>query len=292
MIAGGTSQRAGAIGRVLVVAIGVAVGLVTVAGAQTRGGRGGGCATPEDLSFRIVVARWREDGRQLLEWRFATSRPWDLDGDGVADAVVPRPRARQPEHGCPDEVVWEIHASGGGCDRVLGTVEGELPTAASLVRPGHHGLPDLVTTIRAPDPSRSTEHLRYEFDGTRYVERSRTHDEARCDVHPADCEDRPHVTCELRDHPAIPGSFDADAVIAALSRATEAAQARCRAPEASVERCDVHPTFAPDGRVVAVDVRDCPLRRACVAPFFEAIRIAPFVGEPSVPSTSFQIPAP
>ncbi|AKF08994.1 hypothetical protein [Sandaracinus amylolyticus] len=278
--------------RALTVVAFLAAVIVASVGARARAKQDAACVPAPELSFTTRITRWPASGRTQVDHRFATLRAWDLDGDGRADALVPRPRERAPEGTCPGEVRWDVYATRGtACDVLLGTVEGDAPHAEA-VRPGHHGLRDLVTTIAPATGAEGATRIRYEHDGTRYVEVSRTRGPARCDVHPDACRDVPHATCDLRDHPSVPGRFDADGTVLAMLRASEAAQVACRAPAATIERCDVHVSFANDGRVTAVDVRDCPRRRACVAPFFQALRTSPFVGDPAFPSTSFQIPAP
>jgi hypothetical protein len=249
----------------------------------------GPCVAIPEITFRTRVTQWVSPRRQA-DFSFSTDRSRDLDRDGIADALVPLPRAREPQTSCPDETRWEVYLVRGSCGHSVGIIEGEardLETSSTS-----HGVFDLSARITPRALTQGPVSLRYAFDGQRYVEVEREQHQARCDVHPADCRDPIHSTCALRDHPTILSHFDADAATSRLSAAAEEAQRVCLTPSAPTERCDVRPTFAPDGRVSHLVVRDCPRRRACVAPIFRALTITPYVGEAAMPSISFQIPAP
>lgn len=268
----------------------LAAGAAAVAHAKQGANARGACVPIPEVRWTVRVTRTGRDGDRRLEWTYATERSVDLDGDGRADAFVPVPRARDPQGTCPADVRREIYLARGGCGVLVGTIEGDLAPMGSA---RSHGLLDLTTTITGLRPRRGTIEIRYVFDGTQYVERGRTESTPRCEVHPADCMDMPHTRCELRGHPTIRSSFDPEHTSALLGTAAATAQTQCLAPASVVERCDVRPTFAPDGSVSRLEVRDCPRRRACVAAVFRALVTTPFAGEPSSStSISFQIPPP
>jgi hypothetical protein len=247
----------------------------------------GACAPIPDDSWSSIVTRWGSTSRRY-RYGFAVSWTQDLDRDGVPDAVVPLTNARDPQHTCPAGIEWDVYVARGGCGHLVGRVQGRIERTGAA----RAGLDEIETDVDVMGPREPIEHVRYAFDGAAYREVERSADEARCEVHPADCEDLPHTTCELRGHPRVPSVPDSDEIGQRLGDAARAAQAGCLEPAARVERCDVHPTFSPDGSIRRVRVDDCPRRRACVEPLFRAIRVTPWVGDPPLQSISFQIPAP
>lgn len=251
----------------------------------------GACVSVPNVSFEtFVTVVPREGSERRMRYGAATDRTRDLDGDGQSDVLVPHPRERNPQTGCPEDVRWEAYLTRGACGVRVGMFEGDF---AGIDREHlAHGLPIVLTTIPPGSPADERVHLRYALDGAVYTEVQRTSDEARCQVHPADCSEAPFRRCELRGHPTIPSLFDVNAVGLQLNAAAALAQQTCAAPSTPVERCDVHPTFARDGHLAALEVRDCPHRRMCVRQVFQTLRSEPYTGDAAMPSVSFQIPAP
>ncbi|MCB9592994.1 MAG: hypothetical protein H6719_09705 [Sandaracinaceae bacterium] len=252
----------------------------------------GPCVAVPEEPFEILVT-WMHGptGPERVLYSLESLRDRDLDGDGVPDVLVPQPRARRPETGCPTEVAWDLYVMRGACGHHLGRIEGALHE--EVEGSASNGLDDLHTRIDPMTGFGGPIDLRYAFDGSEYREVERSASESRCSYHPADC-DVPsfsHPRCELRGHPRIAGLPNHEQISERFLAASREAQATC-APTGPEERCDVHPTFRPNGTIRSVSVRDCPRRRACVRAIFGAIRIDPWTGDPPVSSTSFTVPAP
>lgn len=244
------------------------------------------CAPVPDLTWTVEVTSGRGIGDDLRRsWTYGTERTIDLDRDGTPDALVPVPGGRLPGATCPHEVRRELHLVRGECAVPVGVIEGEPVAAATTT----HGLVDLRATIPPPDQSEGTVTIDYRFDGARYVEVARSVDRARCDIHPDDCRDPYFVRCAVRGHPTVVGPFDHERVSARLGELADAASAQCAQPRLPLERCEVLPTFSRDGSLSALEVRDCPRRRACVERVFRDLQTAPFYDEPAMPSVSFQL---
>jgi hypothetical protein len=101
------------------------------------------------------------------------SEPFDIDGDGQPDVLVPEP--------APDDCVQDFHfavyVTRGACGHRVGIVHGmvDLPAVASAPRSA--GLRDLVATTERQaqrDPREPAKLVRvtrtYRFDGTAYRE--------------------------------------------------------------------------------------------------------------------------
>jgi hypothetical protein len=226
------------------------------------------------------VTLWAES-RTVADHSFEPLR-LDLDADGVLDVLVPVPAPARPKEACPEDTVWDLYLVRGSCGHLAGRIEGAPqgpPTGA------------LLSTVIAPsDGHEGAVTVLYRFDGQHYQEVQRLSETPRCEIHPEDCWEAPHRSCALRDHPLIAGPFDPDDAGELLYAAAQEAQRVCRAPARRIERCDVRPTFAPDGTVTEVQIEGCPRRQRCVEPLFLSLRARPYSGEAAMPSISFQIP--
>ncbi len=102
-----------------------------------------------------------------------TSRPFDLDGDGQSDTLVPEPA----QGDCTQDYHFAIYVTRGTCGHRVGLVHGSIDVVAMRTAPRHAGLPDLTTIAerqQQPDPRipavlRRETHA-YRFDGTAYRE--------------------------------------------------------------------------------------------------------------------------
>lgn len=106
-----------------------------------------------------------------------TSHPFDLDGDGQLDTLVPEPARGD----CVQDFHFAIYVTRGRCGHRVGVVYGTLDIAALAAAPRSAGLPDLTTVTerqQQADPRRPAELRRetrtYRFDGTTYRESNHT----------------------------------------------------------------------------------------------------------------------
>ena len=115
----------------------------------------GECVVPEDRTYVVQStaqeANPPDDAMEptVREDTFRTSRPLDVDGDGVMDTFVPM----VPPGRCAPEVDYAIYVMRGECGHHVGRVTG--PT--SLGEGSHGGLRDLQTHRRwseLTDPAR------------------------------------------------------------------------------------------------------------------------------------------
>jgi hypothetical protein len=101
------------------------------------------------------------------------SEPFDLDGDGVRDVLVPEPGPGD----CTMDFHFAIYIKRGACGHRVGIVYGNIDATALSSAPRHAGLPELTTRTerqQQPDP-RVPAELRvetrtYRFDGVAYRE--------------------------------------------------------------------------------------------------------------------------
>ncbi|MFI5300725.1 MAG: hypothetical protein ACHREM_21800, partial [Polyangiales bacterium] len=93
--------------------------------------------------------------------RLSIEAPFDLDGDGHADAYVSDP-SFCGTGGC----TWELYVSRGACGIHVLEVFAVYPTAAST---HSHGLADLGVTMKNGCAGLARTELTLSFDGTRYV---------------------------------------------------------------------------------------------------------------------------
>jgi hypothetical protein len=93
----------------------------------------------------------------------------DVDGDGVADAVLaldvkPEPDEESPAPPCNQHCTFAIYVRRGACGYLVGNVDAQTIELGEL----RHGLHDLQTATKGPDGQAQFHH--YEFDGTAYHE--------------------------------------------------------------------------------------------------------------------------
>ncbi|EDM80763.1 hypothetical protein PPSIR1_12808 [Plesiocystis pacifica SIR-1] len=170
----------------------------------------GDCTPIDTRAFSIIEHRSghgyndyserRVDVEQDYRWSFGPRPELDLDRDGFFDLMVP---TRADASTCPTEVQWDLWVTRGACGHFVGHIQGD---PANLWRPPPvrmvGGLVALPTREDPRGPHEGALDFVYEFDGARYQQVQHEEKEARCDVHPADCEPMIHSRC--RDEAPAP----------------------------------------------------------------------------------------
>ena len=111
------------------------------------------------------------DEVRSLRFGFRTERRFDLDGDGILDALVPvADRAY-----CPWDVRRQLYVVRGGCGHLVGEIEGQwVTTRLHVIGGARRGLKPIETKTETSDgydptePNHTTTEWRYHFDGRRY----------------------------------------------------------------------------------------------------------------------------
>ncbi len=183
-------------------------GTVSRAIDRTRVDLPGSCVAVPQREFTIIEHRSGHgfDDYQGVEidvesdyrWAFAARHALDLDRDGYFDVMVPVAAAPST---CPTEIQWELWITRGDCGHHVGQIIGDpahvwRPKPVRLV----NGMISLQTTKNPTGPDEPEIGLVYEFDGAVYREVHRDVPEARCDVHPADCQPMVSSSCRLEPH--------------------------------------------------------------------------------------------
>jgi len=253
----------------------------------------GACVAVPDDHWHIC---WTSgDGRTRCNASLRTRWDLDLDRDGVPDARVPQPRARDPGTTCPQDVEWDLYVTRGSCGHRVGRVRGDVSRWRAAPPTLSGGWIALATEVSPPGPWESAVHLGYAYRASSslgYAQASETRDTARCDVHPADCEGgTSRMLCAVRDHPTVVGPFDSDAASVQMLALAESAQRSCAAQTRRPERCSVDLRVEPAGNVAGLRVRGCDAARRCVVAIYQAGSFTRFAGDAAPLGASFSIPA-
>jgi hypothetical protein len=139
----------------------------------------GACVKPPEVSrrFESDVSGIDQEGESFFARLGYVVGAWDavdLDGDGVLDRFVPRPKGGR----CPWEVTFDVYVMRGECGHLVGSVTGDFAQeshVAGFVR----GLRAITTRSewathgsKRPLPEHHSRTRRYVFDGKQLRERS------------------------------------------------------------------------------------------------------------------------
>ena len=157
------------------------------AGLKPRERLPGRCVAPPQRSRASVVDSGgidqNGDSRRRIDDDPLQTRPtFDLDGDGVADVLVPLARGGP----CPWQVPHDVYVMRGDCGHRVGTIVGEVVHDTKVAR-FDHGLRVVTTEAvwsaleRGAAPIRHERTRQYAFDGRKL--RKRTDEERTIECH-------------------------------------------------------------------------------------------------------------
>lgn len=148
----------------------------------------GRCVVPPAPTWDVTVHASGIDQRGQhreadINWRLATARLADVDGDAVLDAFVPNHRAGQ----CPEDTTFDVHVMRGACGHLVGTVgPGWIADDLVATRVDRSGYRPLVLEQRTPRPGKRripemvTTVTTFRFRGTAYRATKSTVDVGLC----------------------------------------------------------------------------------------------------------------